>query len=182
MNIRIIKSVSVIGIFTFVSRLLGYLRDFIFAYVFGATVIADSFLLAFRMPNFFRRLFAEGAINNAFIPLYLGIKKQGSQKKTDLFVGHFLSILFIFLILTTILCEFFMINIISFLAPGFSEELLNKTVFLASIMFPYLVFISLSSLYGALLNANNKYALWSFSPIILNFMMVLAMLLGFYTE
>ncbi len=180
MNFKVLKSISVMSIFTFLSRIIGYIRDLVFAYVFGATNAADSFLLAFRLPSFFRRLFAEGAINNAFIPLYLSVKKQKGKIEGDLFVGNFLAILFILLLFITLVCELFMFQIISFLAPGFSEEQILKTKFIASIMFPYLIFISLSSLLGALLNANNRYALWSFSPIILNLMMVFSMLFAFY--
>ena len=71
------------SILTFLSRILGYVRDLFFAFILGATPVADSFLLAFRIPNFFRRLFAEGAINNAFIPLYLSIssKKNSIEAK-----------------------------------------------------------------------------------------------------
>jgi len=182
MKNNFIKSFSIMSLLTFLSRILGYVRDFIFAYALGASPAADSFLLAFRMPNFFRRLFAEGAINNSLVPLFIEIKKKGGAYESELFLGNFLSILFIFLLLTVILCEIFMYNIISFLAPGFSEQLLKKTTFLASIMFPYLILISIASLLGGVLNANNRFALWSFSPIILNLSMVLALLYSFHNS
>ena len=70
------KSFSLMSLLTFFSRVIGYVRDFFFAFLLGATPLADSFLLAFRIPNFFRRLFAEGAINNAFIPIYLSIDNK----------------------------------------------------------------------------------------------------------
>ncbi len=177
---NIIKSFSLMSFFTLLSRILGYIRDLIFAFTLGATSNADNFLLAFRLPSLFRRLFAEGAINNVFIPIYLDIKKRSNKKMSQLFASHVFSYLLIILISTTIICEIFMSNIVSFLAPGFSEEQLSRTSYLASIMFPYLVFISASSFFGALLNANNRYALWAFSPIILNLFMIIAMALSYY--
>ena len=176
----IIKSFSLMSFFTLLSRVLGYVRDLIFAFTLGATSNADNFLLAFRLPSLFRRLFAEGAINNVFIPIYLDIKKKFNEKTSYLFASHVFSYLLIILITTTILCEIFITDIVSFLAPGFSQEQVDRTSFLASIMFPYLVFISTSSFFGALLNANNRYALWSFSPIILNLFMIGAMGLSYY--
>ncbi len=181
-NNNFLRSFSIMSFLTFISRILGYVRDLIFAFALGATPGADSFLLAFRMPNFFRRLFAEGAINNSLVPLFIDIKKSQGKEKAELFIGKFLSILFLFLLFTVIICEIFMAYIIAFLAPGFSESLLEKTTFLAKIMFPYLIFISISSLLGGLLNANSRYALWSFSPIILNLLMVLAMLYSFFNS
>ena len=77
----VFKSFSLMSIFTFLSRILGYARDLLFAFIFGASSSADSFLLAFRLPNLFRRLFAEGAISNALIPLYLDIKKKMFEKR-----------------------------------------------------------------------------------------------------
>ena len=77
----VFKSFSLMSILTFLSRILGYARDLLFAFIFGASSSADSFLLAFRLPNLFRRIFAEGAISTALIPLYFDIKKKSSQLK-----------------------------------------------------------------------------------------------------
>lgn len=177
---NLFKSFSLMSVFTFVSRLLGYIRDFIFAFIFGASSGADSFLLAYRLPNLFRRLFAEGAINNALIPLYLDIKKKSNKKLADKFSNYVFTCLIIILFFVTILVEIFMTEIITLLAPGFNEELINKTSFLASIMFPYLILISISSFIGALLNAEGRYVLWAFSPIILNIGMIIAMSLSYF--
>lgn len=179
---NIIKSFSLMSFFTFLSRILGYLRDLIFAFTLGATSNADSFLLAFRLPNLFRRLFAEGAINNALIPIYINIKKKSNEENARLFSSHVFSFLIIILILVTIICEIFMIDIIRVLAPGFSEELIIKTSFLASIMFPYLILISASSFIAALLNAKGKFALWAFVPIILNVSMIIAMAISYHSS
>ncbi len=182
MNKSFFKAFTIMSLVTSLSRILGYVRDFIFAFIMGAGPIADAFLLAFRIPNFFRRFFAEGAINNAFVPMYLDIKKRNGEKKAELFVGKFMTLLLIFLIIFVLILEFFMLQVVSFLAPGFTEDLVKKTSFLASIMMPYLIFISVSSLIGATLNANGRYALWSFSPVILNLMMILGMCYSVYAS
>ncbi len=177
---NIFRSLSFLSFFTLLSRILGYLRDLIFAFIFGSSAGADSFLLAFRLPNLFRRLFAEGALGNALIPIYLDIKKKSKKTVAELFANYIFSYLIIFLLLLTILAEIFMRDIITFLAPGFSKELLEKTIFLASIMFPYLVLISVSSFFGALLNAHGRFAIWAFSPIILNLGMIAAMVVSYF--
>ncbi len=93
MNKSFFKAFTIMSLVTSLSRILGYVRDFIFAFIMGAGPIADAFLLAFRIPNFFRRFFAEGAINNAFVPMYLDIKKRNGEKKAELFVGKFMTLL-----------------------------------------------------------------------------------------
>lgn len=182
MNRTFIRKLTVMSFITSFSRVLGYIRDFLFAFIIGAGTVADSFLLAFRIPNFFRRLFAEGSINNAFIPMYLEIKKRNGEKKAELFVGKFISMLLIFLVILVGVMELFILQIVSFLAPGFDSDLLEKTSFLASIMMPYLILISISSLIGATLNAHGRYALWSFSPIILNLIMIAGMCYAVYSN
>ncbi len=176
MSKNFLKSFTIMSTITTFSRILGYIRDFIFAFSMGAGPLADAFLLAFRIPNFFRRFFAEGAVNNAFVPLYLDIRGTEGVKKAEVFVGQFLTILLMFLIACVIIIEIFIFEIVSSLAPGFSYELLEKTSFLASIMMPYLILISITSLIGATLNAHGRYALWSFSPIILNILMIIGMI------
>ena len=176
----VFKSFSLMSILTFLSRILGYVRDLLFAFIFGASSSADSFLLAFRLPNLFRRLFAEGAISSALIPLYLDIKKKSNKKIAQTFYNSVFNYLIIILLIVTVLAEIFMKEIISFLAPGFTEDLINKTTFLASIMFPYLILISISSFIGALFNANGRFAMWAFSPIILNLGMIIALGISYF--
>ena len=91
----VFKSFSLMSILTFLSRILGYVRDLLFAFIFGASSSADSFLLAFRLPNLFRRLFAEGAIGNALIPLYLDIKKKSNKKIAQSFYNSVFNYLII---------------------------------------------------------------------------------------
>jgi len=120
----VFKSFSLMSILTFLSRILGYARDLLFAFIFGASSSADSFLLAFRLPNLFRRLFAEGAISNALIPLYLDIKKKSNKKIAQTFYNSVFNYLIIILLIVTVLAEIFMKEIISFLADyvGRSSE------------------------------------------------------------
>ncbi|MBF95966.1 MAG: murein biosynthesis integral membrane protein MurJ [Pelagibacterales bacterium] len=174
------KSFSLMSFLTLISRIIGYIRDLFFAFLLGASPLADSFLLAFRIPNFFRRLFAEGAINNAFIPVYLVISNKKNQNELRMFSGSLFLFLIIILLIVLALGELFMLEIVRFLAPNFSYEMQSKTVYLASIMFPYLLFISASSFLGALLNANRRFLMSAFLPIVLNFFMVLGMVLAFY--
>ena len=176
------KSFSLMSLVTFFSRILGYIRDLFFAFLLGATPLADSFLLAFRIPNFFRRLFAEGAINNAFIPIYLSIENKKNYIEVQKFSGSIFFFLILGLIFVCILGELFMLDLVQILAPSFTEQMQSKTANLASIMFPYLLFISASSFLGAILNAKKRFLMWAFLPIILNLFMVLGMLLAFYNS
>ncbi|MEC8099787.1 MAG: murein biosynthesis integral membrane protein MurJ [Pseudomonadota bacterium] len=176
------KTFSLMSLLTFFSRIFGYIRDLFFAFFLGASPLADSFLLAFRIPNFFRRLFAEGAINNAFIPIYLSISNKKNKLEAMRFSGSLLILLCIGLITILILGEIFMLDLVKLLAPSFSNSLQNKTAHLASIMFPYLLLISISSFLGAILNAKKRFLMWSFLPIILNLFMVLGMLVAFFNS
>ncbi len=175
-----LKSLSLMSLLTFLSRVLGYIRDLFFAFLLGATPVADSFLLAFRIPNFLRRLFAEGAINNAFIPIYLSIANKKNYSEAKVFRGSLFVYLLIALLMALVLGEIFMLDLVKLIAPSFSYEMQLKTSTLASIMFPYLLFISASSFLGAILNAHRRFLMWTFLPVILNLFMVLGMLLAFY--
>ena len=129
------KSFSLMSLLTFFSRVIGYVRDFFFAFLLGATPLADSFLLAFRIPNFFRRLFAEGAINNAFIPIYLSIDNK-NKIEAQKFSGSLFIFLLAGLIIVCVIAELVMYDLVKILAPSFNDEMQNKTAYLASIMFP----------------------------------------------
>ena len=178
-KINFFKSFSLMSFLTLVSRIIGYIRDLFFAFLLGATPLADSFLLAFRIPNFFRRLFAEGAINNAFIPIYLSISNKKNKMQSRTFSGSLFLFLVLALLIVLILGKIFMLDIVKFLAPSFSLSMQNKTANLASIMFPYLLFISASSFLGAILNAHRRFLMWAFLPIVLNLFMVLGMVIAF---
>ncbi len=167
---KLIKPFLTISSFTFVSKFLGFLRDIFIAAIVGAGVIADVFFVAFKLPNFFRRLFAEGAFSAAFIPLFSSILKNKGKSKALNFGSEVFSLLFFILFFVIIIFEFFMPLLVYFLAPGFGNdpEKLNLLIQLSRITFPYLFFISLVSLYTGVLNSFNKFAIGSAAPIILN--------------
>ena len=112
-----LKIVSIIGSLTLVSRILGYVRDLLIARFLGAGLISDAFFVSFKLPNLFRRLFAEGSLNSAFIPVVSGIQSQFGKKKSDEFFQLFFHCYFLFLFILLIICELFMPLIISLIAP-----------------------------------------------------------------
>ena len=167
---KLIKPFLTISSLTFVSKILGFIRDILIAAFVGAGVIADVFFVAFKLPNFFRRLFAEGAFSAAFIPVFSSILKKKGKKDALKFASEVFSLLFFILFLVIIIFEFLMPLIVYFLAPGFAQdpEKLNLLIELSRITFPYLFFISLVSLYTGVLNSFNKFAIGSAAPILLN--------------
>ena len=171
----LIKIISIIGSITFLSRILGYIRDLFIARYFGAGFVSDSFFVAFKLPNLFRRLFAEGAMNSAFVPVISGISVNEGEKKAVMFLSQVISIVFMFIFPLILIFEIFMPFVIFFLAPGFHSNAtkFELTVLLSRLTFPFLLFVSLSSLIGSFLNTMNKFAAMAFTPIILNLMMII---------
>ena len=149
---NLIKSTGTFSFFTILSRILGYLRDLLIAIYLGSGPIADAFFVAFRIPNTFRRLFSEGTFNAAFVPSYSSELSRG-KKAANQFANKIFNLLLIFLILTVLLVEVFMPGFIFLLAPGFVEnnEKLEITILLTRITFPFLLFVSLSSFFSAIL-------------------------------
>ena len=167
---KLIKPFLTMSGLTFVSKILGFFRDILIATFVGAGFIADVFFVAFKLPNFFRRLFAEGAFSAAFIPIFSSILKKNGKSKALQFGSEVLSLLFFILFLVIIIFEFLMPVVVYFLAPGFAQDpaKLNLLIELSRITFPYLFFISLVSLYTGVLNSFNKFAIGAASPILLN--------------
>ncbi|MFC1659426.1 murein biosynthesis integral membrane protein MurJ [Pseudomonadota bacterium] len=167
---QIFKSAFVIGFFTLISRILGFIRDILIAKFIGAGLVSDAFFAAFKIPNFFRKIFAEGAFNSAFIPLFSEslVDKKSEPAKT--FAINLFSLLLYILLILVLIMELFMPTVIKIFIPGFigNSEKFNLTVQLARITFPYLLFISLVSLFSGILNSLNKFAAVSATPIILN--------------
>src|SRR4030042_2076460 len=156
---RIARAAGIMSIATFISRILGYVRDMIFALFFGATGISDTFFAAFRIPNLLRELFAEGSMSSAFIPILTEYRqKQGEEEANRL-----VKITFTFIIITVgIVCVtgiIFSPVIVTVIAPGFlgSPEKFSLTVLLTRIMFPFLLFISLAALVMGALNTRKVF-------------------------
>ena len=178
---NLIKSTSTFSFFTLISRILGYLRDVLIAIYLGSGPIADAFFVAFRIPNTFRRLFSEGTFNAAFVPSYSSELVLGKQKAQQ-FANKIFNLLLIGLLLIVLIIEIFMPSFIFIIAPGFSEnsEKLELTISLARITFPFLLFVSLSSFFSAILNSFNKFAVASAAPIILNIFLILILIFQSY--
>lgn len=159
-----------VGGLTLVSRVFGFVRDALMAAVLGVGPAADAFYAAFRFPNLFRRLFAEGAFNTAFVPLFSGaLAQQGDVHARDL-AARIMSWLVAILIVVTVLAEIFMEWVLVPFVPGFLEDpaKFELTVLLTRILFPYLACMSLVAAYAAILNALERFFAAAFAPVMLN--------------
>jgi len=170
---NLLKSTGTFGFYTIISRLLGYLRDILIAIFLGTGMLADAFFVAFRIPNTFRRLFAEGTFNAAFVPSYSSEINKG-KKQSNKFANDIFNFLFLGLLFLTIIIEIFMPVFVSIIAPGFVGDLEKMTVAinLTRITFPFLFFICLASFFSAILNSHNKFAAAAAAPIILNITLI----------
>jgi putative peptidoglycan lipid II flippase len=180
----IIRSTGVIGSFTILSRILGFLRDVLIARVFGTGISMQAFVVAFRIPNLIRELIGEGAANAAFVPVF---SEYLIKDKDELFkvVNIVFNFLFIILCLIMILGIIFSPIIVKLIAPGFikDSQKLNLTVLLTRIMFPYLVFIGLVAYAMGILNTFKAFALPAFGPALLNISLILSVIFSsFFSE
>ena len=170
---NLIASTSTFSFFTLISRILGYVRDILIAIFLGTSLSAAAFFVALRLPNTFRRLFAEGAFNAAFIPSYAGELAQ-NKEQADHFAKNVFNLLFIILLFFVLVAEIFMPQLIYLIAPAFYKdpEKLRLTVDLSRITFPFLLFVCLGSFFAAILNSYNKFAIAAAAPIILNIILI----------
>ena len=173
---NLIASTSTFGFYTLISRILGYVRDILIAIFLGTSLFADAFFVAFRLPNTFRRLFAEGTFNAAFIPSYAGTLAK-DKTEADNFAKNVFNLLFIILLFFVLIAEIFMPQLIFLIAPGFYKdpEKLKLAIELSRITFPFLFFICLASFFGAILNSYNKFAAAAAAPIILNVILIISL-------
>jgi len=170
---NLIASASTFSFFTLISRVLGYVRDILIAIFLGTSLFADAFFVAFRLPNTFRRLFAEGTFNAAFIPSYAGALAKNKLEANN-FAKNVFNLLFIILLFFVLMAEIFMPQLIYLIAPGFYKdpEKLELAVDLSRITFPFLFFVCLASFFAAILNSYNKFAAAAAAPIILNVILI----------
>ena len=177
---NLLKSTYVFSFYTLISRILGYLRDILIAATLGASVFADAFFVAFRLPNTFRRLFSEGTFNAAFVPSYSSeiAKNEKSGKK---FANEIFTLLTIILLAIILLGEIFTPFLVYLIAPGFfsDPDKFNFAVQLTRITFPFLLFVSLSSFFSAILNTHNKFAAAAAAPIILNVVLIISLIISY---
>jgi len=160
---------------TLLSRILGFVRDMVVARIFGASVGADAFFVAFKIPNFLRRLFAEGAFSQAFVPVLSEYKTKSGSKNAKILVDNVAGILGISLFFVTLLGVIFAPIVIMLFAPGYintTDQRYDLAVGMLRITFPYLLFISLTALGGAILNTWSRFAVPAFAPVLLNLSMI----------
>ena len=176
---NLIKSTGTFGFYTIISRILGYLRDILIAIFLGTSFVADAFFVAFRIPNTFRRLFAEGTFNAAFVPSYTSELAKGKTKSKK-FADQIFNLLFLGLFILVLLIEIFMPMFVSLIAPGFvgDAEKLELAISLTRITLPFLIFVCLASFFAAILNSHNKFAAASAAPIILNLILIGVLFFG----
>lgn len=177
----LIASIATVGSYTMISRLLGFLRDMMMAAILGAGPIADAFVVAFKLPNFLRRLFAEGAFNAGFVPMFARtLEGQGRAVARD-FAAQAQAVLLAVLLPLFVLGLIAMPWIIGLMAAGFEPggERYQAAVDLSRITFCYIVFISLVALYSGILNSLGHFAVPAAAPIILNACLLAAMILSY---
>lgn len=176
----LLRASVTVGGYTMASRVLGFARDILLANLLGAGAVADAFVIAFRIPNLFRRLVAEGAFTAAFVPLFARELEAHGQAAAVRFGNQALAVMFSALLLFTILAEIAMPWFLYALAPGYvaDGDKFALTVLFTRITFPYLLCMALVALLGGMLNAVYRFAAMSAAPVILNLVLIAALLLG----
>ncbi len=176
----LLGSSVVVSSMTMLSRILGLVRDVVFSRVIGADGFADAFFVAFKIPNFLRRLFAEGAFAQAFVPVLAEYRKEGGQASVKALIDRVAGALGSVLILLTVLAVVAAPMLAGLFAPGFwgQPEKFEATVQMIRVTFPYLFFISLTGLAGAILNSYDRFAVPAFTPVWLNVCLIGAALLA----
>jgi putative peptidoglycan lipid II flippase len=163
-----------VGSYTLLSRLTGFARDIMLAAILGAGPVADAFFVAFRLPNHFRAIFAEGAFNAAFVPAYAHVHGEKGEVSAKLFADRIFTLLFLSQVVLLVVAWLFMPQAMSVLAPGFSEDAEQRrlAIELTRITFPYLLLITLVTLYGGMLNVMHRFASAAAASIFLNIAMM----------
>ncbi len=168
------RSITTVGGFTLLSRIVGFVRDIVLSAVLGSGPVADAFIVAFKLPNLFRRLFAEGAFSAAFVPLFARELQGHGRDAAVTFARQAHACLLLILVPFSALLILAMPVVISLLAPGLSDDrpTFDLAVQFSRITFPYLVFISLASLYGGVLNGIDRFAEVAVTPVLLNIALI----------
>ncbi|NOX10055.1 MAG: murein biosynthesis integral membrane protein MurJ [Gammaproteobacteria bacterium] len=174
MSRHLLKSTFVIGSITLLSRVLGFVRDMVLARMFGAGMGMDAFLVAFKIPNFMRRLFAEGAFSQAFVPILNEYKTHCEHDEVQHLVGRVTGTLAVVVGIITLLGVVFTPGLVTLFAPGFIDQSakFDLTVDLLRITFPYIFFISLVSFASGILNSYGRFAMPAFAPVLLNLSLI----------
>jgi len=167
---NLLRALATVSSMTLLSRILGYVRDFFIARVFGAGLATDAFFVALRIPNLMRRLFAEGAFSQAFVPILAEVRNRESPENTRALVDCVSTALFLALLLASALGMVLAPLVVYVSAPGFAAEpgKFELTVAMLRITFPYILFISLVALAAGVLNTWSRFAVPAFTPVLLN--------------
>lgn len=176
--IRLLPAFLTVGVWTLLSRVLGFVRDISIAGFLGSGPVAEAFLIAFSLPNMFRRFFAEGAFNMAFVPMFS--KKVQADSEAKEFATDAMSGLAGILIVFTVLAQFVMPWLVLAMASGFQgDERFDLAVYFGRVAFPYILFISLAALLSGVLNSLGRFAAAAAAPVLLNIIFIAAMGLGY---
>lgn len=175
---KLLRSTAIVSAMTLLSRVLGFVRDLVFAQKFGASMATDAFYVAFRIPNFMRRLFAEGSFSLAFVPVLAEYRQRGDRAALRQFVDHVCGTLAAILLIVVALGIFAAPLFVSAFAPGFLDkpEKFELTADMLRITFPYILLISLAGFAGGILNSFSRFALPALSPVLLNVALIAAAL------
>jgi putative peptidoglycan lipid II flippase len=167
---NLLRALATVSGMTLLSRILGFVRDFVIARVFGAGMMTDAFFVAFRLPNLLRRLFAEGAFSQAFVPVLADYRNRRGEAETRTLVDRVSSVLFLILIVVSALGMAGAPLLIAVTAPGFAADAakFDLTVEMTRITFPYILFMSLVAVAAGVLNTWSRFALPAFTPVLLN--------------
>jgi putative peptidoglycan lipid II flippase len=177
---KLVRAVATVSGFTMLSRVLGLVRDMAIAAFLGAGPAADAFFVAFKFPNFFRRLFAEGAFNAAFVPIFSRLYIAEGLVSARQYAEQIFAILLTILLIFVGIVEGALPWLMYILAPGFADDPVQfaLTLSLTRVTFPYILFISLAAFYSGILNSLGQFSAAAASPILLNVAMVVALLMG----
>jgi len=172
----LLRSTAVVSSMTMVSRVFGLLRDMVFTRYFGADAGTDAFLVAFKVPNFLRRLFAEGAFSQAFVPVLSGVKTEDGDEAVSDLVRHTLGTLAGIIFIMTVVAAIASPILVMIFAPGFIDqpEKFDLTAEMLRITFPYILFMSLTALSAGILNSYGHFAVPAFTPVLLNLSLIAA--------
>lgn len=177
-RVSLLKSASTVSLLTLASRVTGLVRDLIMASMFGANALTDAFNVAFRIPNLFRRLFAEGAFSQAFVPVLATTKTQEGEERTRALIGNVATVLFWVLLLTCVVGVAGAPVLVWLLASGLNSGHAHEAaVWMTRWMFPYIGFMSMVALCAGVLNTWRKFAVPAATPVLLNICMIAAALL-----
>jgi putative peptidoglycan lipid II flippase len=161
------KSISLM-LLTLFSRILGLAREIVRAAYLGTSGLSDAFALGFQIPNLLRRLFAEGSIAVAFVPVFKGLALKNNKQEIKDFLSSFFTVLTFIVTTTIVIATIFTTPIVSLFFGNLKQETFKETVFLTKIMFPYLGFISIAAFFQGILNTKNIFSPSGFTPILFN--------------